>query len=50
MPGTAILTAPGYAFHFTVSMGFNIAESCNMFLEVRGLPECWGICFEGGLT
>ncbi|GAX76701.1 hypothetical protein CEUSTIGMA_g4147.t1 [Chlamydomonas eustigma] len=36
MPGMAILTSPGYAFHFTVSMGLNIAESCNMFLEILG--------------
>jgi len=36
MPGMAILTSPGYAFHFTVSMGLNIAESCNMFLEMLG--------------
>lgn len=32
----AILTSPGYAFHFTVSMGLNLAESCNMFLEMMG--------------
>lgn len=34
MPGMAVLTSPGYAFHFTVSMGLNIAESCNLFLQV----------------
>ncbi|KAJ9524803.1 hypothetical protein QJQ45_024431, partial [Haematococcus lacustris] len=34
LPGMGIWTMPGYAFHFTVSMGFNIAESCNCFLEV----------------
>jgi len=36
MPGMGILTMPGYAFHFTVSQGLNLAESCNMFLEVKG--------------
>ena len=36
MPGMAVLTSPGYAFHFTVSMGMNVAESCNMFLEILG--------------
>eukprot|EP00798_Chlamydomonas_sp_ICE-L_P003125 gene3125-13137_t len=36
MPGMGVLTGPGYAFHFTVSTGFNIAESCNMFLDVSG--------------
>lgn len=36
MPGMGILTMPGYAFHFTVSQGLNLAESCNMFLEVMG--------------
>lgn len=45
MPGMAILTAPGYAFHFTVSMGFNIAESCNMFLEMMGwtVQKLWDV-------
>uniref|UniRef100_A0A7S0WZB7 JmjC domain-containing protein n=1 Tax=Chlamydomonas leiostraca TaxID=1034604 RepID=A0A7S0WZB7_9CHLO len=36
MPGMAVLTMPGYAFHFTTSIGFNIAESANLFLEVMG--------------
>uniref|UniRef100_A0A7S3VMN3 JmjC domain-containing protein n=1 Tax=Dunaliella tertiolecta TaxID=3047 RepID=A0A7S3VMN3_DUNTE len=36
MPGMGVLTMPGYAFHFTVSQGLNLAESCNMFLEVMG--------------
>eukprot|EP00955_Chlamydomonas_euryale_P033113 347172-Chlamydomonas_euryale.AAC.3 len=31
-----MMTSPGYAFHFTVSMGLNIAESCNLFLELVG--------------
>jgi len=49
MPGMGILTMPGYAFHFTVSQGLNIAESCNMFLEVMGwtFEKLWkvrGLC------
>lgn len=36
MPGMGIWTMPGYAFHFTCSMGLNVAESANMFLEVMG--------------
>jgi hypothetical protein len=38
-----IWTMPGYAFHFTVSLGFNIAESANMFLELGGwtLEKLW---------
>ncbi len=36
MPGMGIWTMPGYAFHFTTSMGLNVAESANMFLEVMG--------------
>ncbi|KAJ9513215.1 hypothetical protein QJQ45_029516 [Haematococcus lacustris] len=36
VPGMGMWTMPGYAFHFTVSMGFNVAESCNCFLDVMG--------------
>lgn len=47
MPGMGILTMPGYAFHFTVSQGFNLAESCNMFLEVMGwtFEKLWKVGF-----
>lgn len=49
LAGMGIWTMPGYAFHFTVSLGFNIAESANMFLELGGwtLEKLWLVCSEG---
>ncbi len=52
MPGMGIWTMPGYAFHFTVSMGLNVAESCNMFLEVMGwtFDKLWRVRAAGPLA
>lgn len=35
----------GYSFHFTMSCGFNIAESANLFLEVMGwtFEKLWNV-------
>lgn len=50
MPGTGIWTMPGYNFHFTVSIGLNVAESCNMFLEVLGwtFEKLWKVSGQQG--
>lgn len=52
LPGVVFVTAPGYAFHTTLSAGWSLADSANFLTNVRGKvrTDCRdGWCLSGGV-